>query len=503
LYLIYNARMRTSWAVVALLAAGAVACKSSTPSPGAEAGPPAELGLDVARDAPLGDLRGGDRARTDAVVDTRRSDGPRSDASKSDTGSKTDTGKKTDGPVTKPDTKLAADTKPKTDSSTSCLGSSLLASLGKNHILVGAAMDDTIAASAPFDLRYQYIAGGIFDGTQPCATCAKSCTSNGSSCANSNPNGCAWWGCWQYDALLPGEYVRSFITTAQGNKQIPMFTYYEILQASGVTEGAPEVNSAATNQSFMSRYLADWRFVLQNIGSNVAFLHIEPDFWGYAEQINQDPHQLPAAVATANATDCATAENTIAGLGECMIAMVRKYAPNAKVGLHASSWGTKTPALYNTNPAFNLTADAQKLASFLKACGAAKGDYIVLDISDRDAGYYQSIGQNSWWDATNATLPSYTQGFTWAKALAEAAGLPILWWQIPVGNMSLNNTTNHWKDNRVEYLFAHPAELAACHSIGIAFGAGDGDQTTPSTDGGLLVSKVKAYSQAGGQPPCP
>jgi hypothetical protein len=38
----------------------------------------------------------------------------------------------------------------------------------------------------------------------------------------------------------------------------------------------------------------------------------------------------------------------------------------------------------------------------------------------------------------------------------------------------------------------------------MAFGAGDDGQTTPSTDNGYLVGKVKAYIATGGQPPvCP
>ena len=86
------------------------------------------------------------------------------------------------------------------------------------------------------------------------------------------------------------------------------------------------------------------------------------------------------------------------------------------------------------------------------------------------------------------------------------------------GNASQNNTTDHSKDNRVDYFFggsaagvqsvapttvpAHWSALAAAHVIGVAFGAGAGEQTTPETDGGYLVSKTKAYVSAGGQPLC-
>jgi hypothetical protein len=124
-------------------------------------------------------------------------------------------------------------------------------------------------------------------------------------------------------------------------------------------------------------------------------------------------------------------------------------------------------------------------------------------MSDRDAGYYQSMGKNTWWDATNMTLPNFHQAFAWAKTVAETVGKPILWWQIPVGNESLPNMTNAWKDNRVDYLFAHMDEVAAAHGAGVFFGAGDGAQTTPESDGGNLISKVKAYQAKGGQPACP
>ncbi len=385
----------------------------------------------------------------------------------------------------------------------SCLASGLLNSLGKDKVLVGASMDDQVASQAPFDLRYLYLAGGIFDGASPCGSCANNCMAGGQSCANSNPNGCSWWGCWQYDQDPPGGYVRGFLQKTKSAGQIPMITYYEILHASGVAEGVDEVTVAANDQALMTRYLADFRFVLEQIGQEVAFLHIEPDFWGYAEQANSDPHALVAKVASANPTDCASQEDSIAGLGRCMIAMTRKYAPNAKIGLHASAWASKIDVYLNTDPSFDLAGEAQKVGAFLAACGAGEADYVAVEASDRDAGYYESIGQNRWWDDTNAKLPDYHQAFAWAKALAESVNRPLVWWQLPVGNMSLPGGPNKWKDNRVDYYMAHMDEIAAAHGAAVAFGAGQGDQTNPSTDGGNLVSKVNAYKSGGGQAACP
>lgn len=398
-----------------------------------------------------------------------------------------------DGAVVYPD----GSAPPPDGSTASCLGGALLAALGKNRLLVGGAMADGTASTTPIDVRYQYLSGGIADGSGPCASCATSCTAKGTTCANSGP-GCAWWGCWQYDQNPPGAFVRDFVSKAKTAKQIPMLTYYMVLQASGVAEGSAEVTKT-TDAAFMARYYADFRFFLQQIGQDVALVHVEPDFWGYAEQMNEDPHALPSAVASANATDCGMLENSIAGLGKCFVAMARKYAPNAKIGLHASAWATKMDVSANKNPSFDVAGEAKKVATFLGACGGAESDLIVVESSDRDAGYYQSIGQNRWWDETNAALPHFHQHLAWVKALTEAMGKPAMHWQMPLGNASLPNQTNKWKDNRVDYFFAHMDEVAAAHSVGVFFGAGAGDQTTPESDGGNFVAKVKAYASSPGQ----
>jgi hypothetical protein len=236
----------------------------------------------------------------------------------------------------------------------------------------------------------------------------------------------------------------------------------------------------------------------------VAFLHIEPDFWGYVEQVNADPHMVPAKVTAANATDCASNENSAAGLAACMIHMVRVYAPSAKVGLHASAWGTKMDVFGNSDAKLDVLGEARKMVAFQTALGAKDGDFIVSDPSDRDAGYYEKTqGRNTWWDDTNATLPNFHQAFTWTKAVAEGLGLPVLYWQIPVGNMNLDNTNLHYKDNRLDYFFAHMDEVAAAHIVGLFFGAGSTGPTTPETDGGNLVNKTTAYRTAGGTKVCP
>ena len=380
-----------------------------------------------------------------------------------------------------------------------CMVDDLLGPLGKDHMLVGAAMADETAAAAPFDLRYLYLSGGLFDGAAPCTDCASGCIAGGASCANDGP-GCAWWGCWQYDQDPPGDYVRAFVDQAHSDGQIPMITYYQELQSSGLGEGADQL-AALSDPAFLGRYLADFAFMLDQVGDAVAFVHVEPDMWGYGQQMG-DPHAIPAAVSSAAPDVCGDLEDSFAGLGACMIAITRAHAPNARIGLHGSGWATNFDVLQNEDPGFDVVGHAQMLGDFLVACGADGSDFVVVDASDRDAAWYDTQGQDTWWDDTNATLPDFHQAFTWAGALAERVGRPVVWWQVPVGNMSLPNQSQAWQDNRVDYMFAHPDEVVAAHGAAIAFGAGDGEQTTPETDGGNLVAKVQAYADAGGQPSC-
>jgi hypothetical protein len=365
---------------------------------------------------------------------------------------------------------------------------------------VGAQLDMPLAATAALDVRYLYLAGGVFDGPTACSSCNSGCTTSGTSCQG---GGCNWWGCWQDTSKPPGQYLRDLIGQTKAAGQIPMVTYYEILQTSGANDG-PELVGQVKDAALMTRYFADFRFLLQTLGSTTAMMHVEPDFWGYAQYGGQGPHAIPAAVATANPTDCAGQEESVAGMGRCLISMVRKYAPNTFVGLHASAWSTQIDATENKDASLDVEAEAAKTAAFLVECGARDGDFVVVETSDRDAGYYQIVqGQDHWWDPLNQTLPHFHQAFRWAKALAEGIKRPNLWWQTPLGNSGLNNTTQHWKDNRVEYFFAHPDELVGAHSVGMLFGAGQGDQTNPGTDQGLMLNDAKTYTQGSGALVCP
>jgi hypothetical protein len=282
-----------------------------------------------------------------------------------------------------------------------------------------------------------------------------------------------------------------------------MFTYYVLLRASGAAEGAGEVH-AVRDAAFLRRYLDDFRFFLAQLGCGRALVHVEPDFWGYAQQeavrAGVDAAGLPAAVRSANPVDCADQPDTVAGLGRCMIAMARKWAPNARIGLHASGWATRYDCINNGSSSLDVALKGEETGAFLAAAGAADGDFVVADLADRDAGWRAAQGQDLWLDATDAALPSFAQAFRWSRAVSDAVGRPLVWWQLPVGNMDLPDLPGAWRDNKVQYFFDHPDEVVASGAIAMAFGAGEGSQTTPETDGGYLAARAAALAAAGGQP---
>jgi hypothetical protein len=360
-------------------------------------------------------------------------------------------------------------------------------------LLVGFSGGASTASAPGFHLRYQYIAGVL----APDADCLSSTRAKAAGC------GSAWWGTWQWDQDPPGAFVRGFVADAEAKGLVPMLTYYTILPASGVVEGAPEVTQAAASAGFLRRYLNDFRFLLRQVGCHRAFIHVEPDFWGYAQheamRVGGTAASLPAPVRTANPVDCPDQPDTIAGLGRCVVAMVRKWAPNAKVGLHASGWASGYDCILNRDVSLDVAARARLTADFLAAAGAASSDFVVVDIADRDAGWRQSQGQDTWIHE-DSTLPSYAQAFAWSRALSDRAGKPLIWWQVPLGNMTLGNTSGAWKDNKVEYFFDHPDQVLQSGAVAMAFGAGADGQTGPETDGGYLWSRAAALGAAGGKP---
>ncbi|MFF4588165.1 RICIN domain-containing protein [Streptomyces sp. NPDC001388] len=357
-------------------------------------------------------------------------------------------------------------------------GSSTARFMGSDKVFIGGSMTDASANAAPFDVRYAYI------HSQPAPTSAAYTASR---CKD---EWSGWWGCWGGSSTAPGNQVTwqdsvAAQATYQGKSrpQKYLWTWYSLRDlgdAAGEGDGPGEVK-AINRLDLLTRYLNDYRFFLQKIGKSHDMIDLEPDFWGFARSLG-NLHQVPSQVSGANPTDCGSQENSAAGLAQCLIHMAHKYAPNAAVGLHLSC--------------FDWESNLQKCVKDYADLGAKNADFLVTDVSDRDAGWYAQPAHGSrdtfWTDQKAAASLKF-----W-KTMAESVGKPVVLWQIPVGNMAQNNTPGHFKDDKVDWLFAHMDQVANAHIAGLLFGAGWTEQTTPETDGGNLIRKTIAYHNSGG-----
>jgi hypothetical protein len=349
--------------------------------------------------------------------------------------------------------------------------------MGSSKVLIGGSFSDATAAAAPFDVRYAYV------HSKPAASpdyytdalCSDAAVASG------------WWGCWPGNTTPPGYYVTwwdEHVTQAswQGNPrpQMMLWTWYSLRDLgdmAGHGDGPGEVE-AINRLDLLTLYMNDYRFFLQKIGSTRAMIDIEPDFWGYVKSLG-NPHNVPAQVTAATPTDCATEEDSAAGLAHCLVTMAHKYAPNVGAGMHASC--------------FDYQTDPQGCVDFLKEM-TKDADFMVGDVSDRDAAWYDLQGQHwHWWDGTRGA-----DALAFYKTITEGTGKRLVLWQIPLGNMAQNNTLNHYQDDKVDYLFSHLDAVTDAHIVALLFGAGQQEQTSPETDGGNLVNKTKALWQASG-----
>jgi len=348
--------------------------------------------------------------------------------------------------------------------------------MGKSTVLIGRTSTDALSVAAPFDAQYQYV-------VSPPAPSSDLYT------ATSCPDGTNWWGCagGRIGGLIPTVEARAAQATylGQSSPQTVMWTWFElgllVPGTPGVATPWQEEVESVNKVDLLTRYLDDYRFFLQKIGTSHDMIDLEPDFFGFARGYG-DVTQVPARVRAANPTDCADQANTVAGLARCLIAMTRKYAPNTAVGLHLTCW--------------DWPGNVDKCAKDYVNLGGKGADFLVGEVESTDAGLNAKLGNgNSFWsDQKWAAQLAY-----W-KQMSEAVGHPIVVWQIPIGNMAQNNTDYHYKDDKVDWLFSHMDEVASAHVAALMFGQGSDLSTTAETDGGNLYRKTAAYRNAGGTP---
>jgi hypothetical protein len=320
------------------------------------------------------------------------------------------------------------------------------------------------SSGVPWRYRYQYLAGGANTG--------------------------AGWETWNTPS---GAFASYYMNDSGKNNYIPVFIYYELLQSqpsTGSDEGSRDFSNL-NNPGTMRAYYANFTLLLQkahDFGSTV-LINVEPDLWGFLEQRahNGSPASLSASVKSSGNPDLQAAgiPDTVQGFGWALAKLRDTYAPNVQLGVDLSMWATGVDFQTNRDATVDPSRQGDLAAAFLNGVGLASNpfgstyDLVFNSLADHDAAQY---GDNShWWDKNNVTLPNFAAWLGYAGRVHAVTGLPLVLWQIPVGNqyfLTMNNTCGHYQDNRAEYILGHVSQLWAAGIQAALFGPGVSCQTS-------------------------
>jgi hypothetical protein len=307
-----------------------------------------------------------------------------------------------------------------------------------------------LRAHAPFAFRYQYLAGGVNTG--------------------------GGWSTWNPN----GTFASMYAAESWSRDVVPVFTYYMLLQSSPRAGDEGETDIAhLRDPQLMQAYWDDVRLLLQRVkGKKPVVVHVEPDLWGYLQQANE------TVLARAFARRWLALRNSV--------------APNVLLAYHMSGWGTKHDIVYEDPPDAAVRTYAARSAAFYRALQTTF-DVAFEDFSDRDAGFYEKVQGNP---RTWFTAADFHRHLLYGATFVKLAGVRLAAWQIPLGNMSLDDTWGHYRDNRVEWLLgpdraAHLGAYARAGYVAFLFGGGADGTTSPATDGGYFFAHARAYYRRG------
>ena len=333
-----------------------------------------------------------------------------------------------------------------------------------------------MAEIAPFGYRYQYLAGPAVGG----------------------------WTEWAPN----GSFVTNYIDESAAAGMTPVFSYYVLLQSS------PEGNSdedrqarALGDESAMREYFETLRIFFERASERPGqevILHVEPDLWGFVQRVHgpnpsAQPVQLPS-----NDPMFDSLPASLAGFAQAIGRMRDAYAPNVKLAFHASTWAPLNDFIYEDPPDDKVVAWTGETIQFYEQLGL-DFDFVFAEFSDRDAGFKEfeyGDGGASWFDDGD-----FRRHRLFVRTLHERTGRPVILWQIPYGNTrmrAVDNTWNHYQDNRVEWLLDSPDHehlraYAAAGVVALLFGRGaDGatDASDAAADGARDPAPINGNTQA-------
>jgi hypothetical protein len=358
-------------------------------------------------------------------------------------------------------------------------------------------------AAAPLKLRYQYLSGGVNTGRD-----------------------------WEHWATGHGSFATDYVAESVANGFTPVFSFYELRQSLPGANISNELDADMTNlddRSTMRSYFQDLQTLLVLLGkarASKVVLHVEPDMWGYIEQrYGDNARRAPVQVSATGLPELRGLPNNATGLARAIVHLRNLYAPNVLLAYHLSVWGTDKDLHGSKLTTPQVDQIAARSARFSRSLDTAF-DLMFAEFTNSDAGYQQTVlgMPNAFWSGAD-----YARQVRYLGDVHRTLRLPIVLWQIPVGNTlyrTENNTTGHYQDNRVQWLlgggnrshlraYAHAGVVALLFGSGIPQGtcACDADHdgvtnpppidgntrvsTSPDDDGGYLLWRARLYYRAG------
>jgi hypothetical protein len=344
----------------------------------------------------------------------------------------------------------------------------------------------SLAAAAPFGLRYQYLAGGVNTGKG--------------------------WQTWNVN----GAFVSLYDTESEAHHIVPVFSYYQIRQSLPGAGVADELTADLGNlddPATMRAYFLDLRafFARAARAHGPVVLHLEPDLFGYIEQraAGRGAAVVPAAVAATGLPQLHGLPDNAAGFAQAVLALRDAYAPNVLVGYPISIWGTNLDIHLSHPSTPQVDRMAAESVAFYRSLHASF-DLTFTEMTDRDAGYAQTVDgeHGAWWHAVD-----FEHDLHFLADYHRRVRTPIVMWQIPIGNTAsplLNNTPYHYRDNKVQWILGagNRGHLLAYVRAGVVAFLFGGGQTTDTDageasgdgrpdDGGYLYALARAYYRQG------
>ena len=325
------------------------------------------------------------------------------------------------------------------------------------------------SAELGLDYRYQYLSGG----------------------AGRSGN----WTNWNQDGNFPLFYMQNSID----NGVVPVFTYYMICQATDAcySNEVDAVQNHMANVSIMTSYWNELALFFEKAAQfpdEPIILHVEPDLWGFVHLSSSGDsaanYNRPVMVGGTGIAELQGIPDTFSGFAQGLFALrAAKGAENVQIAYHLSAWGVGDDFTLSNPTSAEMVTQGERQVAFYRSLNQPF-DLIFTDTSDRDAGYYQSIGfQDPFWSELD-----YNNHRTLISTVYQATGARFMLWQIPFGNTlyrTMNNTAYHYQDNAVETIlgesdYASMDAYRASGVIGFLFGqgAGGGITTCPCDDAG-------------------